>query len=1016
MKWCTRIFIGLLMLGLCLVPAAHAVAAPPRRAPAAEAPKPANLDEALKALATYQFGESREALTMIGDAVRDSFKDPAERKKLVARLTAMLSGRTSADGKRFICRQLSIAGTAESVPALAALLEESVRPVRDAPVDSLKADSGLGDMARYALERIPDPAAATAMRTALARASGKQKVGLINSLGERRDAPSVAAITAALADADPVVAEAAAAALGKIGGPEALLGESTGATRRAQAASLKALQDARAGAKPEVKATISDALMRCADRLVAEKPEEATAIYQEMYQPTEPKHLRIAALRGLVTAGGEKALPLLTEILGGTDAEMQAAALRFLRETAGPESAKTAAALLPKCSVAAQALLLDDLATRGDPATLPAALGMVKSQNANVRLAAIRATGKLGNASALPVLADLAANGTGDEQDAARKGLDTMPGADVNAAMLALAEKGDAKVRAELIRSMGVRRATNALPTVLKAAEDADAGVRTAALGVLDVMADEKSAPALVSLIVKAKDDKDRQAAEKALGSLCSRAANKDACVDPVLAAAGSAELQAKSALIRILGRAGGAKALAAIRNFAKDANPEVQDAAIRSLADWADASAAADLLALAKGEGKTAVLALRGYIRLAGLPDVPASDKLKMYQAALAAAKRPDEKRLALGGLGDMKSAAALRMVIPLLYDPSLAAEACATAVKIAKAVGGSAKNDVAEAMTKVIAVTQNANVKKDAEDLLKQAGGAPAKKVNKAPRVSILHAPAGQADLSAAEAMGWRLGSQAYTFRALTFAETIDTISKMGLKYVEIFPGQRLSKEKPNIKTDHNMTDEQIAEMKKIAAAGGIKIIKYGVVGLPKDEAGARKVFDFAKKVGLSTIVSEPPEDALPMLDKLCDEYKIRVSLHNHPKPSAHYWNPDVVLKATQGLKNIGADADTGHWMRSGLVPLDCLKKLRGRIIALHFKDLDKMGPVAKGQPGPEDVPWGTGKGDAKAMLQELKRQGFKGAFSIEYESGSGQELVDNVTKCVQWFAATTAELAKK
>jgi sugar phosphate isomerase/epimerase len=567
------------------------------------------------------------------------------------------------------------------------------------------------------------------------------------------------------------------------------------------------------------------------------------------------------------------------------------------------------------------------------------------------------------------------------------------------------------------------------LPTVLKAAEDADAGVRTAALGVLDVMADEKSAPALVSLVVKAKDDKDRQAAEKALGSLCSRAANKDACVDPILAAAGSAELQAKSALIRVLGRAGGAKALAAVRNFAKDANAEVQDAAIRSLADWTDASAAADLLALAKGEGKTAVLALRGYVRLAGLPDVPASDKLKMYQATLAAAQRPDEKRLALGGLGDMKSAAALRVVTPLLDDPSLAAEACATAVKIAKAVGGSARNDVAEAMTKVIAVTKNANVKKDAEDLLKQAGGAapakaPAKKVNKAPRVSVLYAPAKKeaakaeaapvdlskikkTDLSGAEALGWHLAFQAYTFRSVTFAETMDRASAMGLKHVEIYGGQKL---KPNseVKVGPGMSDDEIAEMKKIAATAGVKIVNYGVTGIGGDEAAARKTFEFAKKVGLETLVTEEHEDKFPMLEKLAEKYKVNIALHNHPKPS-YYWDADHVLKAVEGFKRIGSDADTGHWMRSGLVPLDCLKKLKGRIVALHFKDLDKMGP------GAHDVPWGTGKGNAKAMLEELKSQGFKGVFSIEYEIGSGQELVDNVAKCVEWFGATAKELAK-
>jgi sugar phosphate isomerase/epimerase/HEAT repeat protein len=1011
MKCCTRILVGLLMLALCLVPATSAVAArakatAPAAPAAAEAPKPANLDEALKALATYEFGQSREALTMIADAVRDSFKDPAARQKLVARLTSMLSGNTSTDGKRFICRQLSLVGGAESVPALAALL----------------ADKDLADIGRYALERIPDPSAAAAMRAAMQKAAGKQKVGLVNSLGERRDAPSLPAIAAALRDPDPLVAEAAAAALGKIGGQEA----------------ITALRAARATAKPEVKASVTDALLLCADRLVAEKKtDEASAIYQETYKATEPKHVQMAALRGLVAAGGEKAMPLLTGILGGTDTEMQAAALRFLRELSGPESAKTVAALLPKCSPSAQALLLEDLATRGDPSTLPAALGMVKSADAGVRLAAIQAVGKLGNASALPVLADLAAGGAGADQEAARKGLEILPGADVNPAMLALAEKGDAKVRAELLRTLGSRRVPGAMPVVLKAAEDADAGVRAAALQSLDILADEKSAPALVSLVVKAKDDKDRQAAEKALASLCGRATNKDACVDPILAAVGSADLPAKSALIRVLGRAGGTKALDAVRKFVKDSNAEIQDAAIRALADWTDASAAPDLLARAKGEGKTAVLALRGYVRLAGLPDVPAAQKLKMYQDALAAAKRPDEKRLALGGLGDMKSAEALRMVIPLLDDPSLAAEACVTAVKIAKNLGGVAEATVSEAMTKVLAVTKSAGVKKDAEDLLKQAGGAapakaPAKKVNKAPRVSVYNAPAKakkeapaaepapvdlgkvkKVDLSAAEALGWRLGFQAYTFRAVSFAETMDRAAAMGVKYVELFPGQKL-KAGVDVKTGVGMSDDDIAEMKNIAAAAGVKIVNYGVTGIGGDEAAARKVFDFARKVGLETLVTEEHEDRFPMLEKLAEEYNMKIALHNHPKPS-YYWDADHVLKAVEGFKRIGSDADTGHWMRSGLVPLDCLKKLQGHIISLHFKDLDKMGPAEKGQPGCKDVPWGTGTGDAKAMLQELKRQGFKGVFSIEYESGSGQELLDNVNKCVAWFAATAAELGK-
>ncbi|MCX5682880.1 MAG: HEAT repeat domain-containing protein, partial [Planctomycetota bacterium] len=581
----------------------------------------------------------------IADAVRDSQANPADRAKLVTRLSGMLSGGTSTDGKRFVCRQLSIAGTAETVPVLAALL----------------LDKDLSDMARYALERISDPSAVAAMRTALAKAAGQQKVGLINSLGDRRDAESLAAMTAALGDADVQIAEAAAAALGKIGTSEA----------------AKALMDARGKAKPEVKATVTDSLLLCADRLTAaKKTDEAAAIYQEMFKPTEPKHIRTAALRGIMATGGEKAMPIITEILSGTDAEMQASALRFLREVSGPESAKTVAALLPKCPVATQALLLDDMAMRGDASTLPAAAAMLKSPDTNVRLAAIRAVGRLGDASTLAALVALAAGPAGAEQKAAEEALDRLPAANVNEAMLAMAAKpGEPAARAQIIRSLGVRHVAAAVPAVLAAAADADAAVRTAALASLDILADEKSAPQVVAIVVKAKDKADIEAAEKALGSLCGRAANKDACVDPILAAVGGAELPAKSALIRSLGRAGGAKALAAVLKFTKDPAAEIQDAAIRSLANWSDVGAASALLEIAKTAATPTqqILALRGYVRLAGLPDVPAAQKMTMFADAMAAAKRPDEKKLVLGGLGEMKSADALKMAAACLDDAAV-------------------------------------------------------------------------------------------------------------------------------------------------------------------------------------------------------------------------------------------------------------------------------------------------------------------------------------------------------
>lgn len=255
------------------------------------------------------------------------------------------------------------------------------------------------------------------------------------------------------------------------------------------------------------------------------------------------------------------------------------------------------------------------------------------------------------------------------------------------------------------------------------------------------------------------------------------------------------------------------------------------------------------------------------------------------------------------------------------------------------------------------------------------------------------------------AAEAIGWRLGAQAYTFRRFTFFEAVDKMAALGLKYVEMYPGQRVSKG-ISAGTNDKMSPEVTAKLQAKLKAAGVKLVCYGVTHLPGNEAACRKIFQWAKKMGIETIVSEPNPKDLPMIDKLCNEFGINVAIHNHPKAS-RYWNPDTVLAACKGLsKRVGACADTGHWARSGLDPIECLKKLEGRIISFHLKDLNKK------ERGAHDVPWGTGACDAAGMLAEMHRQGFKGVFSIEYES-----KFDHATlaKCVAFFNEQAARLAK-
>jgi sugar phosphate isomerase/epimerase len=231
-----------------------------------------------------------------------------------------------------------------------------------------------------------------------------------------------------------------------------------------------------------------------------------------------------------------------------------------------------------------------------------------------------------------------------------------------------------------------------------------------------------------------------------------------------------------------------------------------------------------------------------------------------------------------------------------------------------------------------------------------------------------------------------GFFIGCQAYTFNHFTVFEAIEKTAECGGKVIEFYPGQKLSKEEPNVSWDHNASPETIEKVKARLAQFKIKPVNYGVVQIPKDEAEARKIFDFAKALGLRAVTTESVE-AIDTIEKLVKEYDIMVGFHDHPKraddPGYRMWDPNYVLSVVKDRDaRIGSCADTGHWLRSGLNPVDCLRILKGRIISSHLKDLNEMGM------GAHDVPYGTGVADVPAILKELRDQNFDGNLSIEYE----------------------------
>jgi sugar phosphate isomerase/epimerase len=252
----------------------------------------------------------------------------------------------------------------------------------------------------------------------------------------------------------------------------------------------------------------------------------------------------------------------------------------------------------------------------------------------------------------------------------------------------------------------------------------------------------------------------------------------------------------------------------------------------------------------------------------------------------------------------------------------------------------------------------------------------------------------------------LGWKLGSQAYTFNHFTFFEAVQKIKEANLEYVEAFPGQTIGGGIEG-KMDFKMDAEKRKQILKKLDEEGVTLFSFGVVGVGNTEEW-EQLFRFAKAMNIQNIISEPKPEEFDLLSTLCDKYEINLAIHNHPKPS-RYWNPDILLEAIVGQSDrIGACADIGHWVRSGLDPLECLKKLEGHVIEFHFKDLNEKGMDA------HDVHWGQGISNVDEILTYLKDQNFKGAFFAEYEY-NWDDNVGDVKASAEYFREYVTGLTK-
>lgn len=623
----------ILLIGLSLCAWAHAEQA---------------TDQTYQAAAKYKFGDSRKDLSAIEADIRSAPRE--EYKQIEGKILPLLkSPDTALDAKRYFCRYLATVGSAEAVPVLASDLE----------------DKDLSDLARIALEAIPDPSAGQALRDSLNKLKGRLLMGAIGSVSAKREELAVPRLITLASDADQNVAACAIAALGHIASPEA----------------AKAL-DALATRNPE-SVIVAKAQISCAEQMgqAGHKP-EAIEIYKRLLDPNFPKAQRLAALKGtMALMDRDEAVNLAAKSLQSGDPIMRVAALSSFVMSSDAAFKSMLVAQLPKLNPEGQMALLPVVAQDSTPAHEVLMELLNDSKNQGVRVAALEALPPHSEASDVTLVLSIALKADSEtEKSAARRALAHLGKPGVNDALIALIDSRDQATREVVVNALAERHAAAAIAPLMKLAAGSDPEAAADAVKSLEILGTGEQVPELVTIIAKTGDENLRATAQRVAGILFNRSPDKKPGSDALVAAIRSADSDAaKSALIRLLPRARTQEALAAAVEQARGDNAAAREAAIRALADWPDIAAAPELFSIAQNgaDQKLAILAMQGALRLAGMKDAPAGIRVETYRRVLEMAKRAEEKKQALAGLAELPTPLAIKTLKQYANDADLGSDA---------------------------------------------------------------------------------------------------------------------------------------------------------------------------------------------------------------------------------------------------------------------------------------------------------------------------------------------------
>lgn len=611
-----------------------------------------------------------------------------------SQLIAVIQGDAGWAEKQDACRRLREIGTAQSVPALAALL----------------GNAQLSHMARFALESMPCPEAGQALRDALKAVPLPLKGEMAASLGVRRDRQAVRWIAPLLKEADPDVVRTAAGALGRI------------ATEQA----ARALWRGQQTAAPEFQPAYLEALLAAAGNFSRDGNEALAAnLFRRLLDPEWPMYVRAGAFRGLADARPANAPRSLVAAMKGDEPLFRDMAADIVAGTSCPETTLFYAAALPKLPPAGQVAMLRGLAGRRDAAARPAAAQALNHADAAVRLAAVKALGVLGGPEDVPPLVALLSAEDAAFAEAAAVSLTTMRGAEAGQAVANAVAGSAPAVHAKLLFILANRGAVQTVPLAVEGLGNTEVAVRIAALQVLAPTGRAEQIPPVIAVLKQAADEDEKKNAEKTLNSMCAR------CGEPalplVLDAMNGAAPEMRATLLGTAALVRGPKALETVVAALNDGEEPVRDKALNLLSNWPTLDAAPQLLELAKSEDASRyVLGLRGYVRLAQTEPAP-EQRAAMLNEATAAVKRPDEMKFVLAAWGGLPTQQSLDVLRPKLDDPDVKNEAALAMITIATELakrGDAEKARARDTLKAVLEKSDNPQTRESAERVLASLG----------------------------------------------------------------------------------------------------------------------------------------------------------------------------------------------------------------------------------------------------------------------------------------------------